>query len=135
MLKTHSYRIPGLMVRDHVLDCPLRPSGLDTILIFAREIIDIERVNDDLPMLVYSAGGPGFESPRPETNSGWIREATKRYRVLLFDQRGTGLSAPVCVETLQARGSVEDQVEYLTHFRADSIVRDAECFRHASSAR
>ena len=52
--------------------------------------------------------------------------AVKDYRVLLLDQRGTGRSTPV--------GDIPGdtpaaQAEYLTHFRADAIVRDAEHIR------
>jgi pimeloyl-ACP methyl ester carboxylesterase len=46
--------------------------------------------------------------------------------VLLLDQRGTGRSTPVGE---LAGMSPSEQAEYLTHFRADSIVRDAELIR------
>jgi pimeloyl-ACP methyl ester carboxylesterase len=46
------------------------------------------------------------------------------HRVLLLDQRGTGRSTPVTREVALSRGA-----DYLTHFRADSIVRDAEAIR------
>jgi pimeloyl-ACP methyl ester carboxylesterase len=49
--------------------------------------------------------------------------------VLLLDQRGTGRSTPVTRQTLPLRGSAADQAQYLSFFRADSIVRDAELFR------
>src|SRR4051794_14644357 len=44
----------------------------------------------------------------------------------MLDQRGTGRSTPV--GTLPGLAPAE-QAEYLTHFRADSIVRDAEAIR------
>ena len=44
----------------------------------------------------------------------------------MLDQRGTGRSTPV--GTLPGM-SPEQQAEYLAHFRADSIVRDAEWIR------
>ena len=44
----------------------------------------------------------------------------------MLDQRGTGRSTPV--GALPGR-TPEEQAEYLTHFRADSIVRDAEWIR------
>jgi pimeloyl-ACP methyl ester carboxylesterase len=44
----------------------------------------------------------------------------------MLDQRGTGRSTPV--GTLDGLDP-EQQAEYLTHFRADSIVRDAEFIR------
>ena len=56
-----------------------------------------------------------------------MKRAVADYRVLLLDQRGTGRSTPVGSEI--PGGSSEAQAEYLTHFRADSIVRDAEAIR------
>jgi proline iminopeptidase len=47
----------------------------------------------------------------------------------MLDQRGTGLSTPADALTLAARGGPAEQAEYLTHFRADSIVADAELIR------
>ena len=49
-------------------------------------------------------------------------------RVLLLDQRGTGHLTPVTAQGA-ARSCAEDQAEYLRHFRADNIVRDAEAIR------
>ncbi len=49
--------------------------------------------------------------------------------MLLLDSRGTGRSTPVNRQTLPHRGTPEEQAEYLSHFRADSIVADAEVFR------
>jgi pimeloyl-ACP methyl ester carboxylesterase len=46
----------------------------------------------------------------------------------MLDQRGTGRSTPV--GSLPGM-SPEEQAEYLTHFRADAIVRDAEALRDA----
>ena len=77
------------------------------------------------PFLVYLQGGPGFEAPRPTGSPrgpAWLDRALQDFRVLLLDQRGTGRSTPV-------HGT--ESAEYLTHFRADSIVRDAELLRAA----
>ena len=76
---------------------------------------------------MFLQGGPGFEATRPEPPpSGWQKRALADYRVLLLDQRGTGRSTPVG----EIPGETpEAQAEYLTHFRADSIVRDAELIR------
>src|SRR5207344_1063363 len=53
------------------------------------------------------------------------------YRVLLLDQRGTGRSTPL---GSRIPGSTPaEQADYLTHFRADSIVRDAELIRQELS--
>jgi pimeloyl-ACP methyl ester carboxylesterase len=56
-----------------------------------------------------------------------MKRAIQEYRVLLLDQRGTGRSTPVGPDI---PGDTPDaQAAYLTHFRADSIVRDAEWIR------
>ncbi len=49
----------------------------------------------------------------------------------MLDQRGTGLSTPANRQTLALRGDAAAQADYLTHFRADSIVADAELIREA----
>jgi pimeloyl-ACP methyl ester carboxylesterase len=80
---------------------------------------------------VYFQGGPGFEAVRPTrspNNPGWVDRALKEFRVLMLDQRGTGRSSPI--GTLPGRSPAE-QAEYLAHFRADAIVRDAEWIRRA----
>ena len=89
------------------------------------------QVADDLPWLLYLQGGPGFASPRPTCPpTGWTKAALDKHRVLLLDQRGTGRSSPVTTKQLQALpGGAEEQAEFLTHFRADSIVRDCEIVR------
>ena len=79
----------------------------------------------DLPWLAFFQGGPGFGSPRPEGNSGWIKRALQDYRVLLLDQRGTARSTPINYQTLARFGTSQAQADYLKHFRTDSIVRDA----------
>ena len=56
-----------------------------------------------------------------------MKRAIEDYRVLLLDQRGTGRSTPVGPEI--PGSSPDEQARYLTHFRADSIVRDAEHIR------
>ncbi|MCD9544061.1 alpha/beta fold hydrolase [Photobacterium carnosum] len=99
-----------------------------SLTIFAREVVHKSNINKESPWLVYLQGGPGFAAPRPEANSGWLRVALKYYRVLLLDQRGTGASSAISHQTLAAK-SPQQQAEYLTHFRADNIVRDAEQLR------
>jgi pimeloyl-ACP methyl ester carboxylesterase len=121
--------IPGLYVAEHTFDVPLdhsEPAG-ETISVFAREVADPE--GRQRPWLVFLQGGPGFESPRPAqrpVDPAWLERALSDYRVLLLDQRGTGRSTPV--GALPGR-SASEQAEYLAHFRADSIVRDAEVIR------
>lgn len=129
---TGSSQLPGLKVTGHKFTVPLdhaRPDG-EALKIFAREVVAIEQKDDEsLPWLVFFQGGPGFPSPRPEGRGGWLKRAVEEYRVLLLDQRGTGLSTPVTHQTLSALASPEIQAEYLGHFRADSIVKDAELIR------
>ena len=48
--------------------------------------------------------------------------------MLMFDQRGTGRSTPI--GTLPGM-TPQQQADHLVHFRADSIVRDAELVRQA----
>ena len=123
------HRIPGLVLTDHELTVPVdheAPDG-EQLTVFAREVADPE--GTDKPFLVFLQGGPGFEAPRPSRRGGspaWLDRALEDYRVLLLDQRGTGRSTPV--GALAGR-TPEQQAEYLTHFRADAIVRDAEAMR------
>jgi pimeloyl-ACP methyl ester carboxylesterase len=104
-----------------------------TIDVFFRTVIHRHKMDDTaLPYLLYLQGGPGFESPRPmDGHSGWLKYATNYFRVVLMDQRGTGLSAGITAESLQLQGSPENQAKYLKCFRADSIVRDSEAIRNA----
>ncbi|TVL88655.1 alpha/beta fold hydrolase [Streptomyces sp. SAJ15] len=123
---------PAYATADHVFTVPLdhtRPDG-PTIEVFAREVADRSRAADKLPWLLYLQGGPGGKSPRPYRGSpGWLPHALKTHRVLLLDQRGTGRSTPV---TARAAARIADPARlaaYLTHFRADAIVDDAELIR------
>ncbi|MDQ6818402.1 MAG: alpha/beta fold hydrolase, partial [Actinomycetota bacterium] len=121
----------GLVLVEHSFALPLdhRDESGPQIPVFAREVADPD--GRDRPFLVYLQGGPGFEAPRPTGNPsapGWLACALSEFRVLLLDQRGTGRSAPVgALDGLTG----EQQAEYLSHFRADSIVRDAEEIRRA----
>lgn len=62
---------------------------------------------------------------------GWLKKACEKHRVLLLDQRGTGLSSPITAAALSSIGSPSKQAEFLTHFRQDNIVRDCESIRNA----
>ncbi|MCL2919542.1 alpha/beta fold hydrolase [Shewanella litorisediminis] len=99
-----------------------------TIEVFARSLVHKDKQHQDLPWLVYFQGGPGFAAQRPVSHSGWIKRALAEYRVLLLDQRGTGLSTPVNATSLAHLDDVA-KADYLTHFRADNIIRDAEAIR------
>jgi pimeloyl-ACP methyl ester carboxylesterase len=123
----------GLVLVEHELEVPLdhdRPDG-ERIVVFAREVADPD--GRDRPFLVFLQGGPGFEASRPTrhpSSPGWLDRALTEFRVLMLDQRGTGRSTPFGPASLASRTPAE-QAEYLAHFRADAIVRDAEHLRRA----
>lgn len=94
---------------------------------------DPEKKNT-LPWLLYLQGGPGFECRPPQSNAWTQRFIDAGYQMLFLDARGTGLSTPIAASTLQQVGGEDDQVDYLSLFRADSIVRDAEAIRQALTA-
>jgi pimeloyl-ACP methyl ester carboxylesterase len=125
-------RIPGLTLRDHVFELPLdheRPEG-DSIEIYAREVRPADDESPTRPFLVFLQGGPGFGSPRPGANAGWIKCALDRgYRVLLLDQRGTARSTPQTPQSLARLETPQAQAARLSLFRADAIVRDCELIR------
>jgi pimeloyl-ACP methyl ester carboxylesterase len=126
-----SFRQPGTVLTDHVFAVPLdhsRPDG-EQIEIFAREVVGAAQAGTDLPWLLFLQGGPGFGAQRPAGRETWLDRALTQYRVLLLDQRGTGRSSPANRLTLARLGSAQAQAGYLTHFRADSIVLDAELIR------
>ena len=112
---THRIQVP----LDHAQD------GGETIEVFAREVAAAD--GRDRPYLVFLQGGPGQEAPRPVERPAapaWLERALLDFRVLMLDQRGTGLSTPY-----GRPGDPAADAERLTHFRADAIVRDAECLR------
>ncbi|WP_145797750.1 alpha/beta fold hydrolase [Kitasatospora atroaurantiaca] len=117
---------------DHVFTVPLdhtEPGGA-TIEVFARELADPVRADDQLPWLLYLQGGPGGKSPRPlNATAGWLDHALKTHRVLLLDQRGTGRSTPVTARSATRFDSPRRLAGHLALLRADSIVADAELIR------
>ncbi|KDM91558.1 alpha/beta fold hydrolase [Photobacterium galatheae] len=124
--------VGDMYCQPHYFQLPLnyqQPNG-SRIQVYAREVVAREKRDSDLPWLVYLQGGPGFPSPRPDAEQGWLKRALQTYRVLLLDQRGTGQSQPVHAQTLSEL-TAQAQAEYLSHFRADNIVRDAEAIREA----
>lgn len=126
----HEFR--GMSATEHYFTVPLDHAapGKETITVFGREIVSLEHEDrEQLPWLLYLQGGPGGQGPRVSSLSGWMAEAAKTFRIFLLDQRGTGLSTPATRQTLPLRGDAAAQASYLTHFRADSIVRDAELIR------
>src|SRR5215469_12248952 len=126
-----SYRQAGAVLTDHVFSVPLdhgRPDGA-RIEVFAREVVAAGRAGSGLPWLLYLQGGPGFGGPRLSGRSSWLNRGLDDFRVLLLDQRGTGRSTPATRHTLASLDSADSQAAYLSFFRADSIVRDAELIR------
>jgi pimeloyl-ACP methyl ester carboxylesterase len=122
----------GMELTDYEFSVPLdhgQPSG-ETLSIFARAVRNSEAPSATRPWLVFLQGGPGFPGPRPLDKSGWLKRALDDYQVLLLDSRGNGRSGVVLPQTLARRGNARAQADYLMHFRADSIVRDAEAIRH-----
>lgn len=127
----NSYRQPGIVLTDRRFTVPLDhddPGG-ETIELFGREAVAAGRPSEDLPWLVYLEGGPGFGARRFVGAEAWLGRAVREFRVLLLDQRGTGLSTPANRQTLPMRGGPREQADYLAHFRSDSIVRDCELIR------
>ncbi|HEY5629230.1 MAG TPA: alpha/beta fold hydrolase [Candidatus Limnocylindrales bacterium] len=125
---TAVYRVPGAILTEREHRVPLDHAAPDgpTITVFTREVADPQ--GTDRPYLLFLQGGPGFEAARPVSPpEGWMKRALREYRILLLDQRGTGRSTPV--GSVLPGATSEEQAAYLTHFRADSIVRDAELIR------
>jgi pimeloyl-ACP methyl ester carboxylesterase len=124
----------GLRATPHRFSVPLDhadPSS-DLIDVFAREYTSLEHADADvsgLPWLVFLQGGPGGRGVRVTQLGGWMKAAARQFRILMLDQRGTGLSTPADATTLDSAATPETQADYLTHFRADSIVADAELIR------
>ena len=138
----HEFR--GLRTAEHYFTVPLDHGSAisatddqtagETITVFAREYSSTEYSEEEaakLPWLLFLQGGPGGRGNRVTSLSGWMKAAAKDFRILMLDQRGTGLSTPVERQSLVLRGDAAAQADYLTHFRADSIVADAEFIRHA----
>ncbi len=143
-----AYDMPGMHVREITVDVPLDAAApaRGTLEVFARVVTAFG--GEDRPYAVYLQGGPGVEAPRPSLSSAspvWLPRVLEDYQLILLDQRGTGRSTPIGMDTpLPAsfartpgvpaprtlrEASPADAAEYLTHFRADGIVRDAEAVR------
>jgi pimeloyl-ACP methyl ester carboxylesterase len=123
-----------VLLTDHVITVPLDHDRADgpTIEVYAREIAAPD--GRDRPYLVYLQGGPGHEAPRPSSRPltpSWLDRALRDFRVIMLDQRGTGRSTPYG----DPGPDPAADAERLTHFRADAIVRDAECLREHLGAR
>ncbi|WP_199277529.1 alpha/beta fold hydrolase [Arthrobacter sp. CAN_A2] len=124
----------GLRTTGHIFRVPLDHTdpASPRIEVFAREYSSLDHSDDDasrLPWLLFLQGGPGGRGVRTTQLSGWMKAAARDFRILMLDQRGTGLSTPADAATLGAVGTPQAQADYLAHFRADSIVADAELIR------
>lgn len=120
----------NLVARDLWVTVPLdwnEPEGAQ-IRVFAREVVDATKLDEDLPLLVFLQGGPGGKSPRPLEREGWIADATRRFRVILPDQRGTGRSTPLDARDFDGLDAAAGAT-LLSQHRQDSIVRDFEALR------
>ncbi|WP_373286735.1 alpha/beta fold hydrolase [Citricoccus zhacaiensis] len=140
--------LDGTRITDHWFELPLdhaRPEE-SLIRVYAREYVSgvhpdstapLDSSAEDwasgaehgLPWLLFLQGGPGGKGVRQAQLGGWMKEASQRFRILMLDQRGTGLSTPANRNTLPLIGTPEEQADYLVHFRAPSIVQDAELIR------
>lgn len=144
----HEFR--GMRTAEHYFTVPLDHFGTgtgtgepapatggtapETITVFAREYVSsahTEAEAEELPWLLFLQGGPGGRGNRLASLGGWNKAAARDFRILMLDQRGTGLSTPLDRNTLPLHGTAEEQAGYLEHFRADSIVADAELIRAA----
>ena len=129
-----TYRPPGLIVTEHEFESRSTTRGPAASASASSPGRSPSRTEPTSPFLVFLQGGPGFEASRPvgvPSSPGWLERALEDFRVLMLDQRGTGRSTPF--GPLGGR-SPQEQAEYLTHFRADSIVRDAELIRGRSAS-
>jgi pimeloyl-ACP methyl ester carboxylesterase len=123
--------VDRMVVTGHRIDVPLDwsdPAG-PQISVHAREVVAAEHADDaKRPAIVWFQGGPGHEVAFPEQRGSWLAQLLTRYRVLLLDQRGTGLSTPLEARSLPFSDPVA-LGDYLRNFRQDSIVRDADRLR------
>ncbi|MDL2334747.1 MAG: alpha/beta fold hydrolase [Chloroflexota bacterium] len=123
-----TYHVPGATLTEREHTVPLDHAATDgpRISVFTREVS--AEGGEAKPYLLFLQGGPGMEATRPTAPpTGWMKRALRDYRVLLLDQRGVGRSTPVGAQIPGA--TPQEQANYLTHFRADSIVRDSEVIR------
>lgn len=123
----------GLHVVDRRVEVPLdwgHPDDGRTLQVFVREVCSAGKRDDNLPLLVFLQGGPGGKCPRPTAHGPtWLHEATRHFRVLLPDQRGTGRSSRITDTIMDGFDTPEAAADYLSHFDAHAIVADLEHIR------
>ena len=75
----NKYKHSEMIITDHNFVVPLdyQDESGKKITIFAREVCRAEHSDKHLPYLIFFQGGPGYESPRPINNSGWIKRASE----------------------------------------------------------
>lgn len=113
----------SIKTKNHFVELPLTYQSNDSqkISIFVREIWDSRQQNQ--PTLIFLQGGPGFPSGRFPSFSGWLSVALKHFKVLLLDQRGTGLSQKLTIDRILDIDEAK-RAEYLSYFRAPFIIKD-----------
>ena len=63
---TREYAMTGFTVREHRVEVPVdwsAPERFGSIEVFARELVDPDKVSDDQPLLLFLQGGPGGQGP------------------------------------------------------------------------
>ena len=112
MTELSTTHLGELRLDELTLTVPLTADAADerTIDIFAR--IATRPGGEKLPYLVFLQGGPCNEAPRPSLeplNPSWLEAALDHYRVVMLDQRGTGLSTPVSDLILEEHNTTEHE--------------------------
>lgn len=131
-MSAKQFQLSDMLISEHQVSVPLdwrHPEQSPTIEVYYREVVNVARAGENLPILLFLQGGPGGKAPRPQPgNPCWLAQALETYRVILLDQRGTGRSSRIDA-ALMAQKNAEQGRDYLLNFRADSIVKDCEYIR------
>ena len=127
------YRQPGTVLTDHTFTVPLdhrRPRG-EQIEVFAREVVAADAARrPDLPWLLYLQGGPGGRRHRARRPGGLAGPGAAMTTGCCCWTSAAPAGPPRPTgQTLARLGTPRAQADYLAHFRADSIVADAELIR------
>ena len=112
---------PGMLLRRHPIArdllAPVHLARLDGVHVM---IVEDEESAFEALLVLFQSCGADARGARS------VPEA-----MTLLDQRGTGRSTPITAQTLAhlPNAQAQSQADYLMHFRADAIVRDAETIR------